>query len=446
MTILYLNKFRGFEETFLSLKDVNFFVGENSTGKTSVLKAISTIFNHKFWFVNDLNSIEGIDFGYFNEIANGTTVGAFFEIGIFQAIESDVSKFHSVKFKFINRNGLPYLKEICIIQDGYNVQAEIEKDHIKYRYKKTTVATENVDKSPLSDFKSWVRNNGLESIKPEVFEFGLESEDENQSLYLYLQEIITSEIKAKDSSNSSKSSRRIKIPHFVNDLFWLAPIRIKSKRTYDNYKYSFSSDGTHTPYLLKQLLNDNNDKKRKHNESVLKRFGSDSGMFDQISINQLGGKNETSPFELHIKLGGRAVNITNVGYGVSQIIPILAEIMSRPDESWFVIQQPEIHLHPRAQAAFGDLIFKSAIVENKKFIIETHSDYTIDRFRIKLNKLLKEDSSSEIESQVVYFERNSNGQNTLCEIPILNDGTYSEDQPDGFRDFFIREQLDLIQL
>ncbi|MDP6688819.1 MAG: AAA family ATPase [Alphaproteobacteria bacterium] len=81
-----------------------------------------------------------------------------------------------------------------------------------------------------------------------------------------------------------------------------------------------------------------------------------------------------------------SVNIRNVGYGVSQSLPVIVEILSRSFGSRFAIQQPEVHLHPKAQAALGDLFYQLALVEEKRFIVETHSDFTIDRFMLNYRK------------------------------------------------------------
>src|SRR5690606_20101145 len=105
--------------------------------------------------------------------------------------------------------------------------------------------------------------------------------------------------------------------------------------------------------------------------------------------------------------------------------------------TWFALQQPEIHLHPRGQAAFGDFVLKSAMNDKKNFIIETHSDFTIDRFRLKLNKCSKSEESQQVKSQIVFFHRN-NGTNELTCIPIQPDGSLPENQPKEFRDFFIK--------
>lgn len=84
-------------------------------------------------------------------------------------------------------------------------------------------------------------------------------------------------------------------------------------------------------------------------------------------------------------------------------------------------------------------------MENKNFIVETHSDYMIDRFRLRTRRSFDEGKILSDQFQVVYFEKKKLG-NELHIIEINPDGTYSENQPKGFRDFFIKEQLNLLEL
>ena len=124
------------------------------------------------------------------------------------------------------------------------------------------------------------------------------------------------------------------------------------------------------------------------------------------------------------------------------ILPLVVEILARGNHNWFAIQQPEIHLHPRSQAAFGEFIYKTYVTEQKKFIIETHSDFLIDRLRIRFN--LDNEIKKDI-AQVVYFEKKE-GNNVLSCIQINSDGTYSDEQPASFKEFFLKEQLSLLNL
>ena len=95
-------------------------------------------------------------------------------------------------------------------------------------------------------------------------------------------------------------------------------------------------------------------------------------------------------------------NLIDVGYGVSQALPVITELL-RPDApSMFLLQQPEVHLHPSAQAALGSLFSQVAGLE-RQLIIETHSDHLIDRVRMDVRdgeSALKPDDVS-----ILYFER-----------------------------------------
>ena len=164
-------------------------------------------------------------------------------------------------------------------------------------------------------------------------------------------------------------------------------------------------------------------------------------MFDKIEVKVLGDE-QTAPLEIRVFFGENNVKISNVGYGVSQILPLIIEVLAKQKDMWYAIQQPEIHLHPRGQAAFGELIYDTQKSDNKTFIIETHSDYIVDRFRLCVNKN-KEETADEF--QVLFFERTNDG-NQVTPIKIQSNGKYADNQPKSFQEFFIKEQLELIKI
>jgi predicted ATP-dependent endonuclease of OLD family len=444
MPVLYFDNFRGFNKTYLPLKKVNFFVGENSSGKTSVLKLIKILSAPRFWFGLEFNSEEA-ELGYYSEIASyANKTKKHFEVAVLSDINDKKGKgINAIKLKFENKDGVPRIKEIALLSNDINIQAVIDGESVKYRYNLHSL--EEIQESDrFSYFQNWVEKNELTNkvfIKDEKNQFSF-----GEGFFFYQVQVqsVISNLLMENVEKKSKANH--KIPgYFLRDVAWLAPIRTDPKRTYDSYKTTFNPDGTHAPYLLKKLLSKENKlKTREKVELILQKFGMDSGLFDKIMINPLG-KNDTSPFELQVSLYNHSLKITNVGYGVSQILPLIIEVIARPNGAWFALQQPEIHLHPRGQAAFGDFILKSALNDNKNFIIETHSDYTIDRFRLKLNKIKNTEQTTSFESQIVFFKK-TNGINELKCIPINNDGSLPENQPKEFRDFFIKEQLDLLEI
>lgn len=137
------------------------------------------------------------------------------------------------------------------------------------------------------------------------------------------------------------------------NLTWLAPIRTKPRRAYEGFKTDFTPEGDHTPYIIRKHFS-SKDKAYKLVD-LLNSFGESSGLFTKV-VPHTFGKDPAAPFEIQIDLNGSRLNIRNVGYGVSQVLPVIIEMLNRPEGHSFAIQQPEVHLHPRAQAALGELI------------------------------------------------------------------------------------------
>lgn len=170
----------------------------------------------------------------------------------------------------------------------------------------------------------------------------------------------------------------------------------------------------------------------------MRKVGKASGLFESIEIKQFGTPEEaTAPFEVDAVLDNKALNLNAVGYGVSQSLPIFVELIARPASSWLAIQQPEVHLHPRAQAALGDVFFEMAARDHKNFVIETHSDFTIDR----LNYMRKQSKSPA--SQILFFEHR-NKRNTVTPLKIGDHGELPLQQPQSYRKFFVKEQMNLL--
>ena len=175
-------------------------------------------------------------------------------------------------------------------------------------------------------------------------------------------------------------------------VFSTSPIRSRPKRTYDPTRVFDDPEGSDVPMLLMETKAT----EKKEWEALKGRlvdFGKRSGLFQNIEVKNLGGS-MGNPFQLKVKVRGPNSNIIDVGYGVSQILPILVRILEHDifQRSYMgqrpisLLQQPEVHLHPRAQAELSSLLVMSASGGGQSFIVETHSDYMIDRARVEIRK------------------------------------------------------------
>lgn len=123
-------------------------------------------------------------------------------------------------------------------------------------------------------------------------------------------------------------------------------------------------------------------------------------------------------------------DLTHVGVGVSQVLPILVTCLLADPDATLIFEQPELHLHPSVQTLLGDFFLSMALC-NKQCIVETHSEYFIDRLRYRIASSV---AAQELQSKVkIYFvEKTSNGS-SFREVAINQYGAIS-DWPKGFFD------------
>ena len=225
--------------------------------------------------------------------------------------------------------------------------------------------------------------------------------------------------------------------HREGSIFSSAPVRSKPQRTYDPADVSRNPDGDYIPmYMANKYFENKNDWKKL--QASLVEFGKSSGLFDEIGIKPLGKKG-SEPFQLIVrKFGDRSKgpsrNLIDVGYGVSQVLPIIAELSQDRASSVNLIQQPEVHLHPSAQAALGSFFCRAANAK-RALVVETHSDYILDRVRMEIR-----DKSSNLKPEdvsILFFERKNLGAQVYS-LRIDEAGNIC-DAPKNYRDFFLEE-------
>lgn len=123
-------------------------------------------------------------------------------------------------------------------------------------------------------------------------------------------------------------------------------------------------------------------------------------------------------------------DLTHVGVGVSQVLPILVMSLLADSDSTLVFEQPELHLHPKVQTLLSDFFVSMALCD-KQCIVETHSEYFIDRLRFRIAAASSED---EINSQAkIYFVEKSS-QGSLFREVVINEYGAILDWPEGFFD------------
>lgn len=190
-----------------------------------------------------------------------------------------------------------------------------------------------------------------------------------------------------DKISSPKTSIVIQMLNYVqselkrefsdDNINYVSPLRAHPKRYYmlDKAKLNLTLD-TLDGDAIAEVLKDDSTLKNKVN-NWLKKFG--------VQVNVEEFKEVIN--HLKVKQNNLNLDITDVGFGISQILPVIIQGFLTSDNSTTIIEQPEIHLHPKMQADLADLFID--IVKNttsKKLIIETHSEYLLKRLRRRISE------------------------------------------------------------
>ena len=453
-----LENFRCFRERQTArLAPLTLLVGDNSTGKTSFMALIRALWDVAYGNrVPDFKE-DPYDLGSFDDIAHhrgqrggrADTFEAGFEVGLRRrrATGTSAEGASSERFSVIFERGgtvpVPRLRRLeqsdLWIEDRQNRGEHRELRIGTCRGSWTSANRPLGGGLPESDRTQYV-TQPLLSLLLHVMQTRIVENEQSNFSPLGKSEKITSndlsrfwEIVFEPEETSFETGfgnrRSIERPYAS------APVRSRPRRTYDPARATPDPDGDYVPmYLANMSFQDRRgwaDLKK-----ALEKFGQDSGLFDEIDVRRLG-KGGSEPFQLRVRkfgnrLKGPPRNMIDVGYGVSQVLPVVTELLRRDAPSMFLLQQPEVHLHPSAQAGLGSL-FHAISGPDRRLIVETHSDHLIDRVRMDARdsrgKLKPDDVS------ILFFER-GNLDVRIHSLRLDRQGNVL-DAPKAYRAFFM---------
>lgn len=119
------------------------------------------------------------------------------------------------------------------------------------------------------------------------------------------------------------------------------------------------------------------------------------------------------------------VNIASVGFGASQILPVIVEGFYAPENAIILIEQPEIHLHPKLQAEMGDLLMDISKT-GKRLIVETHSEHLL----LRIQRRVAEGQIDRDDVSIYYFEQGKKGT-SITNLELDTFGRFTN-WPKGF--------------
>jgi len=136
-------------------------------------------------------------------------------------------------------------------------------------------------------------------------------------------------------------------------------------------------------------------------------------LIEEFRIDEIG--NGANLYKASVKRDSKSpyALLTDVGFGVSQVLPALVLLYYVPEGSTVIMEQPEIHLHPSVQSGLADVILTVAKSRNLQVIVESHSEHLLRRFQRRVAE--EEFSSDELK---MYFCNTVKGKSKLQDLDL----------------------------
>lgn len=411
---IFAEKFRGFERVNLNLREANFITGDNSSGKSSLLLLLDYVIRTELTGPPDLSKHSGANkYDFFSPYFDFSDVTVGF---ISKGKKRATGKVITLR----RRSGgyAPQVTRMTWIDSRARATIKCNERTASFKVGK---GCDSLDIEQLLALHR--ETTGFKSLKLDDDETRLEA---NSSSMIFA--VVRAHGGDEQVSRSIFSSTTLgRLPNVRHS----GPLRGLPEPFY-HLDRDIKPTGTHFASMWHDLSQEHTSARLE----IIKRFGHESGLFDAISVEKISKKISNSPMLVKVNKGGKEFLLGQVGVGVSQVVPVIVESIfesENPDPGLLLLQQPELHLHPVAQAAFGEFMY-SMIKKDVNYVIETHSDFLIDRFR----SLMRSDDKPP-SSQIIFCENSEKGN--LATTISINEVGEIGDAPENYKDFFVRELM-----
>jgi AAA15 family ATPase/GTPase len=199
---------------------------------------------------------------------------------------------------------------------------------------------------------------------------------------------------------------------------YLGPLRKRAERAYrwaGSYPESVGSDGNEAIFAFLTAEEEKrryNFKEKQHTQDfklVMANALKEMGLVQELDIKKIDEDRQDYDVKVKPKGSIEFSYIPDVGFGISQVLPVIVQLFYAPSNSIIIMEQPELHLHPSAQSALADVMIdaiksrENGQRRNIQLIIETHSEHFLRRFQRRIAEgVLEKDQFS------AYFANNDN--------------------------------------
>lgn len=416
---LHLKNYRAFEEVSLDFSKINLFFGPNNSGKSSLLSSINLLSqtlqsrdpNVLILLNGNLEELGTFrDMVFKNEVKRTIKIGIGMDVEIgrpFKTKETVEEGYFQAEFKY-----MPNRREIVL--ESTETQIPIGTTRLLTK----STSSRGAHKFSFFDAEGEDITNKITRVKKKLLHFipifGFTTKEFPEKQFQ-----LTRDILEFNFSWSGAIEERLE---------YIGPFRQIPSRTYLFSGESPVSVGIRGEKAIDMLVNDYLTK-RKEKQNIIDGVSKWLNRCDiSRDIKMVTLTDRHYEIRLTNSKTGECENLVDVGFGCSQILPILIAGFNLKKGQILIVEQPEIHLHPKAQAELGNF-FCDLSKRNIQTFIETHSEHLLLRIQshIATGNLNPEDV------KVYYvFANKETGRKEVEEIKLNRNGTFLTEWPEGF--------------
>lgn len=405
---LALKNFKCFKEVDVSFSKITLLTGENSSGKSSLIYGLLAPFQSVNWLGNSFPlyiSLNGryVNMGGFEEVSFNHNVNNILGIDLDCYIGNQKCSF-TTDWQFQVKSKSPILYHLKLLDNSEQIE-------IRYTENANYIASFKFTNIRIPEISDLVIEN-IDDVRIDKIGDITKERDDTYPIFDML----------NDLSNSLEC-----------DFNFISSFRLHPERTYYQTLLEDKIDRFGNGYIDQILVwSDNQSERLLKLASILKSL---KILYDIKPYRLSGGR-----FEIKVKVKSKSKweSLADVGFGISQFLPIIVADLQLLDDSTLIMSQPEIHLHPSVQANLGDYLVKQVKERNKNYIVETHSEYLLNRMRLLIVK-------GEIQPEdvaVYYFENSIKDGSIAHRIEFTKDGQILN-APKGFFETYMIDTMDI---
>ncbi len=401
---LKIKNFKGWKDTKeIKLAPITLFFGTNSSGKSSIgqflmmlKQTVESSDRKNVFFAGDQNSY--VQLGSLKEMVYQRNLDNKIEFEYQWNLPKETNIKDSISKKTYNIASIDFS---CKIYSDENEKISIEKfNYNLFNYnsfdkqEKKIGIKMSLDTENKNEYKIKTEKYKLKRNKGRVWNI-------NSAVRFYG---FSDKVVAYYQNADFVQDLNLEHENFFKSINYLGPLRTKTDRLYSwsgNSPESVGASGENTiPAILSaknRKISLGRSKQKKIIEEIVAKSLKKMGLIENFRINKISKNREE--YEVNVKTKGSKhwVDLPDVGFGISQVLPVLVQCFYAPKNSIIVMEQPEIHLHPSAQSVLADVMIdvinskENGKNRNIQLIIETHSEHFLRR----LQRRIAEDTISQ---------------------------------------------------